>query len=358
MRTLAFTVLILIMAGAARADALQQAEKLIVSGKGAEARALLEKLPGAKTDSRIVVRIARSYLCFPPTEPDEAMKILKAFLKANPKSVEGLLEWARTLREVRDYPNAIKTYDIVLKSNPKDFLALYGKVETYLAMAKFKEADETAQAALALDEKRPESHYMLAKVHERRNDVPGTKINAVAGYEKAVELSGSDTRYYGPLLFAQTIYGAGGVRDTLEKLKRVAPGDANVAFGEGLLLDGEDRMKEALAKYQGAVAVDYGHTFAHFALGVLYSGRTMTGLFAGKRLIGRKPPSFAGFANPMHANQEFAVVRFQDPTFPYMSLIDAYQSISQPVEPAQPTPEQAAQDKAWNNYWLLLQLRH
>lgn len=360
MRTIALLVLLMIMAGpAAAADPIQLAERLIVTGKGADARALLEKLPGAKTDPRVVILIARSHLCYPPTEPDAAMKVLKTFLKGNPKSVEGLLEWARTLREVRDYPNAIKTYDILLRGNPKELRAYQGKVDTYLAMAKYKEADAAARAALAQDEKKPDSHAMLAKVFERRGDVAGARISAVTEYEKAVELSGSDTRWYGPLIFAQQLYGAGGVRDTVEALKRIAPGDASVAFGEGLLLDGEDRMREALAKYQGAVAVDHGHTYAHFALGVVYSGRTVSGLFTGKRLIGRKPPSFAGFANHPLANQEFAVVRFQDPTFPYMSLIDAYQAISQPVEPAPPpTAEQAAQDKAWNNYWLLLQLRH
>lgn len=360
MRTIALLVLLVIMAGpAAAADPIQLAEKLIVSGKGADARAVLEKLPGAKNDPRVVILIARSYMCYPPTEPDEAMKVLKTFLKTNPKSVEGLLEWARTLREVRDHANAILTYDRVLRGNPKELRALYGKVETYLAMTKYKDADQAAQAALALDEKNADSHAMLAKVFERRNDLAGARISAVAEYEKAVELSGSDTKYHGALMFAQVLYGAGGVRDTVENLKRISPGDASVAFGEGLVLDGEDRMREALAKYQGAVAVDFRHTYAHFALGVVYSGRTLTGLFAGKRLIGRKPPSFAGFANHALANQEFAIVRFQDPTFPYMSLIDAYQAISQPVEPAPPpTAEQDAQDKAWNNYWLLLQLRH
>jgi tetratricopeptide (TPR) repeat protein len=345
----------LIMTGTAQAELFADAERLMVTGKGEEARALLATV---KSDPRAVILTARSYLTFPPTAPDEAMKVLKEFLKTNKGHTEGMLEWARALREGRDHANALKTYDLLLKGNPKELRALHGKVDCYLVQLKFADAEKAARAALAIDDKKAESHYYLGKVFERRDDVPSAKAYAVGSFQKAVELAGNDTRYYGPLLFAQCMYGAGGVRDTLEKLKRTAPGDASVAFAEGLLLDGEERLREALAKFQGAVSVDYGHTFAHFALGTLYSGRSLTALFTGYRRIGRKPPSFAGFGSPALANQEFAVVRFQDPSFPFMAMMDAYQGSLQDNAPAPPTPEQAAQDKAWNNYWLLLQMRH
>jgi tetratricopeptide (TPR) repeat protein len=354
-QTRSFMLGLLIMTGAAAAEPMAEAERLMVSGKGEEARAILAKLGN---DPRAVILAARSYLTFPPTAPEEAMKILKGFLKTNKGHTEGLLEWARALRESRDYANAIKTYDLLLKANPKELRALHGKVDCYLVQLKWKDADAAARQALAVDAKKPESHYYLGKVYERRDDVPSAKAYAVASFQQAVELAGADTRYYGPLLFAQCMYGSGGVRDTLERLRRIAPGDASVAFAEGLLLDGEERLREALAKFQGATSVDYGHTFAHFALGTLYSGRSLTALFTGYRRIGRKPPSFAGFGSPALANQEFAIVRFQDPSFPFMALIDAYQGSLQESPPAVPTPEQAAQDKAWNKYQLLLQMRH
>ena len=58
------------------------------------------------------------------------------------------------------------------------------------------------------------------------------------------------------------------------------------------------------------------------------------------------------------AFQEYATVRLQDPTFPFMFVIDDYQSRMQGFQPQTITPELEQQQKAWAKYWLNLQLRH
>lgn len=336
--------------------ACRGAEQLMVRGKGEEARALLAQVGAGKADPRLIVLAARSYLTWPPTSPDEAMQVLKPFLLKAPRHPDGLLEWARALRESREYPGAVKTYDILLRYYPKDLRAHYGKIDTFMAQRKFKEAEAAARAALVLDDKRAETSYYLGRVFERRDDVPGPKETAVSHYRRAVDLGGGETRYFAPLMFAQMMYGAGDYKETLDRLRKVAPGDASVAFGEGLILDSEAKLPEAVAKFQGALAIDPGHTFAHFALGTLYTGHSLSRVFLGS---GRhRDERRASVANPQGAFQEYATVRLQDPTFPFMFVIDDYQSRMQNYQPQRMTPELVEQQKAWQKYWLNLQLRH
>lgn len=336
--------------------ACRGAEQLMVRGKGEEARQLLNQVSGGKLDARMTILTARTYLTYPPTSPDDAMKVLQPFLKANKNHIEGMLEWARALRENRNQAAAAQTYDILIRHYPQDLRAHYGKIDTLLAQRKFKDADAAARAALKVDEKKPESHYYLGKVYERRDDVPGPKETAVSHYKRAVELAGNDLKYYAPLMFAQLMYGAGDYKETLDRLRAVAPGDASVAFGEGLILDTQGKLPEAVAKFQGALAIDPGHTFAHFALGTLYTGHSLSRVFLGS---GRhRSESRSSIASAGGAFREYATVRLQDPTFPFMYIIDDYQSRMQAYQPEGLPPDFEQQQKAWQKYWLNLQLRH
>lgn len=326
----------------------------MVTGKGDEARALLARAGGAHPDVRVVVLTARSYLCWKPIEPDNAMKVLKPYLAANPHDAEALLEWAHALRESHDYANATRTYDRIIKTSPKELRAYYGKVDVALSEKKFKEAEAAAKAAVAVDANQPESFYYLGRVQERRTDKAGAREAAAAHFLHAVDLAGTNTRYYGPLLFAQMMYEAGDFRTTLDRLRKLAPGDASVAFGEGLELDSQGKLPEAIAKFQGAIAVDPSHTFAHFALGTELTGHSLASMF--RNVSSRKLLHFAPM-NPSGAYTEYATVRLQDPTFPYMSVIDDYQGRAQ-SEGNDVPPELKDQQKAWQKYWLLLQLRN
>lgn len=338
--------------------ASRAASYLMVRGKGEEARALLAQVGQGKSDPRLVILTARTYLTWAPTSPDDAMNVLKPFLKANPKHPEALLEWARTLREARNYPDAVKTFDMVLRLNPRELRAHYGKIDTFMAQKKFKEAEAAALAAVAVDEKRAESHYYLGKVFERRDDVAGARETAVAEFKRAVDVAGSDTRFHAPLMFAQMMYGAGDFRETIANLRKLAPGDAAVAFGEGLILDSQGKLPEAVAKLQGALSIDPGLTFAHFALGTLYTGHSLSRVFLGAGRDGLRHQPRASISNPAGAFQEYATVRLQDPTFPFMFVIDDYQSRMQNYESQGMSPQLVEQQKAWQKYWLMLQLRH
>jgi len=339
------------------ADVCRSAEKLMVTGKGEEARALLAKAGGAQPDVRLVVLTARSYLCWRPTDADAAKRVLKSFLDqpANRNNAEALLEWAHMLRESHDYRNALATYDRIIRITPRELRAYYGKVDVALAQEKFKDAEVAARAALDIDASQPESHFYMGKVQERRTDKPGARQTSVSYFQRAAELAGANTRYYGPLLFAQMMYAAGDYAGTLARLKKTAPGDASVAFGEGLLLDSQGKLPEAIAKFQGAIAVDPAHTYAHFALGTLWTGHSLTSIFRG---TSSRSDRRAAIANPTGTYTEYATVRLQDPTFPYMSVIDDFSGRMQASESPGMSPELQEQQKAWQKYWLLLQLRH
>jgi tetratricopeptide (TPR) repeat protein len=337
---------------------LKRAEQLMEVGKGDDSRAILSEVLKKKDDARVRVLLARSYICFPPTDADQAMKILKPVVKSHPQYMEGLLEWARALRENHDYENALKSYDWVRQRFPKEPAGFYGKIEVYLIQKKFPEAEKAAQDAIQLDPKRAESYYYLGKVEDRRTDKPFGHSRAAAAYRQAIELS-QDTRYYAALLFTEAIYLGAGYLETLTLLKQRFPQDAVVAFGEGLVADRTGRLAEALAKFQGATSVNWGLTFAHFGAGVLLSGQTVTTIvsstpFPSGRLQAARPP-----VEPARALQEYAIVKFQDPTFPLMSIVDDCLAKDQEVAlPQEPTAEQQANRKAFTNYIQLIRSRH
>jgi len=116
------------------------------------------------------------------------------------------------------------------------------------------------------------------------------------------------------------------------------------------------KLPEAAAKFQGALAIDPAHTFAHFALGTLYTGHSLSRVFLGSGR--RRDQRRASVMNPQAALQEYATVRLLDPTFPFMHIIDDYQSRMQSYQPETMPPDMEQQQKAWKKYWLNLQLRH
>jgi tetratricopeptide (TPR) repeat protein len=333
------------------------AESLMMSGRTEEARTVLTDLMKKATDPHLTVLLARSYLAFPPTEPDEAIKILKVLLKANPKYVEGLMEWAAALIQSHDLDNALKTYDRVLYSNKREFAAIFGKVDILLRQKKFKEAEKLAQGALEMDAHRPDSHYWLGQVFDRRVDQAGGAARAAYHYQNAVELDKQGTRYYAPLLLVQILRNVGGYDRTLRDLKARAPGDASVAFAEGLLLDEDDSIGEAQAKFQGAVSVDYRLTWAHFALGLSYGGTSISRIMRrGVHLMARSKPKMKVEIDSRRCQQEFVVVRFQDPNFPMMHIVEQFLTGAQTEQAEVEMNEKIEQQqKAWQNYYQLLQ---
>jgi tetratricopeptide (TPR) repeat protein len=331
---------------------------LMMSGRPDDARALLDAVIQERADARLIVLKARSYLCFPPTDGDAAMKLLKGLLKADPANVEGLLEWARALRENHDELNAIKTYDRILARNPKEFRARYGKIDTLLVDKKFKEAAEEAEATLKLNSDLPESLYYVGKVAERRTDIRGSYQTAISYYRRAVERSGSDTRFHPVLIFAYVIYNTPGATELLADLKAKAPGDAAVAFADGLDLEQRQLFGEALAKYRGAIAASASLTWAHFTAGMILAGTSISEKLRRPHLPRNK--NFVPIAVPRDRGQalaEFAMVRFLDPSFPLMNIIDELSTKLQYEDDSisQFLQEKQEQMKKWHSYHHLLQ---
>jgi tetratricopeptide (TPR) repeat protein len=338
--------------------ASRYAAALMLSGHGSEARAMLDPLIREKADAALVILEARSHLSFPPTDAAAAMKILKVLLKKEPTNVDGLLEWARALRENHNYVDAIKTYDAwILKRNPREFRALYGKIDTLILQKRFPEALQVAQDTLDLDRARAESHYYVGKVAERWMELKDGPQKAAACYRRATELA-SDSRYHPPLFFAHSMYNIPGLPATVAELKQKAPEDAAVAFADGLALEQRQKNGEALAKYEGAIAANYNLTWAHFAAGMILSGQSCCEIL-GRPNLGGNRASIPVLLDTNRAMNEFAIVRFQDPSFPLISLIDEAVNRLQvrDVPLLLLAPQQEEQLQKWDKYLLVMQ-RH
>jgi tetratricopeptide (TPR) repeat protein len=331
---------------------------LMLSGRTEDARVLLDTVIQERADPRLIVLKARSYLCFPPTDGESAMKLLKALLKADPSNVEGLLEWARALRENHDEINAIKTYDRIIGRNPQEYRARYGKIDTFLVMRKFKEADQEAQATLKLNSKSPEALYYAGKVAERRTDIRYGAQTAIGYYRQAVAASANDTRFYAVLFFAYVVYNVPGATELLAELKARAPGDAAVAFADGLELEQRQLYGEALAKYRGAIAANANLTWAHFAAGMILGGKSISEKMRRARLpMGKNYVPIPIPRDRGGALSEFAMVRFLDPTFPLMHIVDELTSRLQYEDESmsQFLKDKEEQMKKWNSYQERLQ---
>ena len=114
------------------------------------------------------------------SDKDAALRSLADYLKANPKSRDVRLAYARFLVEQKQYDTARNEFGILLKDQPKDLTVLYALGLLSAQRNDLPGAEKYLKAYLAGLEAQPDDErdptqalMILAQISEERKDIPG-----------------------------------------------------------------------------------------------------------------------------------------------------------------------------------------
>ena len=154
--------------------ALSQAALAAGDGQRAaqEARAALAIAPSSDLAALTLAQVL--------SDKDAALRSLADYLKANPKSRDVRLAYARFLVEQKQYDTARNEFGILLKDQPKDLTVLYALGLLSAQRNDLPGAEKYLKAYLAGLEAQPDDErdptqalMILAQISEERKDIPG-----------------------------------------------------------------------------------------------------------------------------------------------------------------------------------------
>ncbi|KAF1082497.1 MAG: hypothetical protein GQF41_1218 [Candidatus Rifleibacterium amylolyticum] len=268
--------------------------------------AALEK--AGKTDLSFKQQTAWARACIYAGKPDlaKAETILSPLLKKDPENVDLLILSAQLATERKQYQQAVKDYEKVIKSDTSNMLAYLGLGDVYQRMSQFPKAIEILQKARA---QWPESYMPLVSLGKAylKNDNNGF---ALVMFNLAYEMNPEN--FDVNLGMLEILARGGDYRANLHlaKCESIVRGDPRVEFWKAVFLELDEYPAKAmqiyslLALYEDDIAYQ-----AKLRLGQLYSGRGHES-FPGDLLV-RDRPRFSRVYRAM-ANQEFAYSYFQD----------------------------------------------
>ncbi len=103
---------------------------------------------------------------------DEAINCLIDALRWNPKNHWALLMMGNIFAKFKnEVPTALKYYDQALLVNPSDFITLSNSAYLLLQENSLEEAKKYAWQSLKISNKYPNTHFILALIAERENDL-------------------------------------------------------------------------------------------------------------------------------------------------------------------------------------------
>jgi tetratricopeptide (TPR) repeat protein len=225
----------------------------------AQGALLAGDVPRATQEARMALAIAPSSdlaaLTLAQVLPDKeaALRSLADYLKANPKSREVRLAYARFLVEQKHYDTARDEFGILLKEQPKDLTVLYALGLLSAQRNDLPGAEKYLKAYLAGLEAQPDDErdptqalLILAQISEERKDIPG----ALKWLEQVPQ--GTPQAYVTAQIRRAQLVGKNGDIDGARKLLHdtTASGqdeELQLIAAEALMLREADRGAEGLA---------------------------------------------------------------------------------------------------------------
>ena len=216
-------------------------------------------LPRAAQEARAALAIAPSSdlaaLTLAQVLPDKdaALRSLADYLKANPKSRDVRLAYARFLVEQKQFDTARNEFGILLKEQPKDLTVLYALGLLSAQRNDLPAAEKHLKAYLAELEAQPDEErdptqalLILAQISEERKDIPG----ALKWLEQIPQ--GTPQAYVSAQIRRAQLVGKNGDIDAARKVLHdtKASGEEEelqLVAAEALLLREADRGAEGLA---------------------------------------------------------------------------------------------------------------
>lgn len=158
----------------------ERATALIGLNKPAEASAAISEGEQVLSRSGLSdfspdLQLAKALLAVVNKQPSQAMSILDASLRHDPKQIQALLFKARLLKADGKNADAKKIYQQILEINPKHFLAHLSLVDLYQQAGDIDAADKTLLAIEKLAPGNPLVQYARATIDIRRGNIKKAK---------------------------------------------------------------------------------------------------------------------------------------------------------------------------------------
>lgn len=230
---------------------IQQAVALHQSGDYDKAEALYKKVL-AKTPRHFQALYLLGMLELHRENPAGAIELIDQALKINPTHIDAQFDRATALNDLGRYPEALRSFDLVLALKSDFTEALYRRGNVLREMKRHMEALDCYKRVLAV---KPDHAQAWLKQGNSLNDL-GRLPEALGCYEKAVEASPE----YPEALFnlANTLKEFERTDEALatyDKVLAIEPDFAEALANRALLLVGKNRLEEALAGYDRALAL-------------------------------------------------------------------------------------------------------
>lgn len=329
----------------------QGADQVVVSGTLARVWSAMGKYPEAKAfletraakSAAYKIELARLILESEPSGASEAADHLKQVVGMEPKNKEAWLQYGRALARAANFTEALRAYEMVtLHLDKKELRAYHGQAEVFLLQNQPGRARAIIEEALRIDPDSAETHRWHGRTYDRDRARAGNYSRAIECYETAYKLD-HQASYLGDILFNLVMSENHDLAKSQARRLEKHPGDSYGSWFEGLQKEVAGDAAGALASQQRAVAANPGNVYAHFALAHLYSGEPTPGFgpVRGARSEGWR---FAPQRDPRKAAGEAAVIKLLDPTFPFLSSLEASVSEGLAAEyPQAATPDEQSQ---------------
>jgi tetratricopeptide (TPR) repeat protein len=215
----------------------------------AEARAALAAKPDSELAALTIAQMAN--------DKQEAAKALSDFLAAHPQSHDVRMAYARLLVEHKQYIQAQKQFEIILKEQPEDLTSIYALGILANQNNDPKSAEKYLITYLDLLDKHPEEKHdpsqallLLAQIAEDRNDID-------SALKWLSQIESGDAYFGAQVKQAQLLAKRGdvaGARKFLHSIEADTEQEKVVLLtAEGQILRDANQMKEAFALYDAAL---------------------------------------------------------------------------------------------------------
>lgn len=218
--------------------------------------------------SQAALYLARAYNAL-RDEPN-AEKYFRKAIEIDPDYLEARASFGGMLLDIGNTDEAIRQFEAVKRRDPDNFMALTNLAQAYRMKELYKDAIESARAAVKLRPDTAEPHLWMADSLR----LSGQYELSIPEYDSYLRLSNFDTKLAGQLNYYVLGFLVG-----MGRKKRAAQQDIwkdlrNLAYYG--MCDSENRLKRfdrAIADCQKALTYDEGDPYAHYSLALAFANQ-------------------------------------------------------------------------------------
>jgi putative PEP-CTERM system TPR-repeat lipoprotein len=225
------------------------------------------------------ISLARVYMM--AGEEGKAEARVKELLRRYPSNRDALGLLAALRKSRKDIDGALESYELLLKSNPADFEALYGKGALYAGSGRYTEALAVLDEIIEKHPRRPEGYVLKGRVLFYKKDFE----EAMNFLQQSLSLRPGAAAYY---FLGLCHYSKNELEQALSRFYRALDYNPSLLEARTLvsfILLRQGRTEDAISEAVKVIGMDGENVFAHYILGSAYLKK---GLYEeGMRELGR-----------------------------------------------------------------------